>query len=261
MQADTVPYNQEFSGEWNLSFFQTVPSNRLPFDLGISFHIISSLFSPFCLFQNAILHKMLKPGFWNFRPIFLRIQFSLVATFFLETSYLVLWKPNGLSKHLKGHQVIGLDLSASAKLAVKWIILKCYYVVDLILDSIWNYWKIYIFTFTRFIARKLGRLLTLGRIFSTQTLKPSPTIVLLFTLTKFIIKSFLVWKILFIFLYQGLITIFYKNNFVEMWPLKHGFENYLFSKYTENLTCCSSFCNVAGCKIPTWMRMRPVREV
>ena len=175
MQADMVPYNQKFSGKWNLSFFQTVPTNRLPFDLGISFHIISSLFSLFCLFQNAILHKMLKLGFWNFRPIFLRIQFSLVATFFLDTSYLVLWKPNSLSKHLKGHQVIGLDLSVSAKLAVKWIILKCYYVVDLILDSIWNYWKIYIFTFTRFIANKLGGLLTLGRIFSTQTLKSSPT--------------------------------------------------------------------------------------
>ena len=32
--------------------------------------------------------------------------------------------------------MIGLDLSTSAKLAVKWIILKRYYVVDLILDSI-----------------------------------------------------------------------------------------------------------------------------
>ena len=33
--------------------------------------------------------------------------------------------------------MIGLDLSTSPKLAVKWIILKWYYVVDLILDSIW----------------------------------------------------------------------------------------------------------------------------
>ena len=32
--------------------------------------------------------------------------------------------------------MIGLDLSTSAKSAVKWIILKRYYVVDLILDSI-----------------------------------------------------------------------------------------------------------------------------
>ena len=31
--------------------------------------------------------------------------------------------------------MIGLDLSISAKLAVIWIILECYYVVDLILDS------------------------------------------------------------------------------------------------------------------------------
>ena len=115
----------------------------------------------------------LKLGFWNFKPTFLRMQLSLVATFFwfslsvwveicilnflisfqhlhhstfgdksvriwdFHTSYLTLWKPNGLSKHLKDHLVIGLDLSASAELAVKRIILKCYYVVDLILDSIW----------------------------------------------------------------------------------------------------------------------------
>ena len=36
-------------------------------------------------------------------------------------------------------------------------------------------WKIYISTFTRFIANKLGRVLTLGRIFSTQTLESTPT--------------------------------------------------------------------------------------
>ena len=45
------------------------------------FHIISSLFSLFCFFQNAILNNVLKLGFWNFRPIFLKKQFSLVATF------------------------------------------------------------------------------------------------------------------------------------------------------------------------------------
>ena len=78
----------------------------LSFYLGSPLHIISSLFSHFCLFQNAILHKMLKLGFWNFKPTFLRIQFSLAATFFslvslislswyfhLKTSYLTLWKP------------------------------------------------------------------------------------------------------------------------------------------------------------------------
>ena len=139
MQADLVPSDQKYSHKWNLSFFKAVPSNRL------SFYLAPALYN-----QNAILHKMLKLGFLNFKPIFLRMQFPLVATFFslvlvislswyfhLTISYLTLWKPNGLSKHLKGHQVIGLDLSTSPKLAVKWIILKWYYVVDLILDSIW----------------------------------------------------------------------------------------------------------------------------
>ena len=36
-------------------------------------------------------------------------------------------------------------------------------------------WKIYISIFMRFISNKLGRLLTLGKIFSTQTLKSSPS--------------------------------------------------------------------------------------
>ena len=130
MQADLVPSGQKFSSKWNLSFFNSVPSNRL--------YIISFLLSLFCLFQNAILHKILKVGFWNFKHIFLRIQFSLVATLFFSSfgykfelicwyfhliiSYLILvtWT------HLKGHQVIGLDLSTSPKSAVKWIILKSY---------------------------------------------------------------------------------------------------------------------------------------
>ena len=47
--------------------------------------------------------------------------------------------------------MIDLDLSTSAKLAVKWIILQSYYVVDLILDSIWItlvfYCKFLIFNF------------------------------------------------------------------------------------------------------------------
>ena len=37
-----------------------------------------------------------------------------------------------------------------------------------------NVWKIYISIFMRFISNKLGRLLTLGRIFITQTFKSSP---------------------------------------------------------------------------------------
>ena len=39
------------------------------------------LIQPLLLFQNAIFHKILKLGFWNFKPIFLRMQFLLVATF------------------------------------------------------------------------------------------------------------------------------------------------------------------------------------
>ena len=146
MQADSVPSNQKFSCKWNLSYFKVVLSNRLSFYLGSPLHIISFLLSHFCWFQNAILHEMLKLGFWNFNSIFLRMQFSLVATFFslvlvislswyfrLTFSYLTLWKPNSLSKY----HLTGFGLSTSAKLAVKWIILKWYYVVDLILDSIW----------------------------------------------------------------------------------------------------------------------------
>ena len=65
--------------------FKAVPSNWLPFYLGSPLHVISSLFSHFCLFQNANLRKITKLGFWNFKSIFLRIQFSLVATFFLSS--------------------------------------------------------------------------------------------------------------------------------------------------------------------------------
>ena len=137
MQTGSVPCNQKFSCKWNLSFFKAVPPNRLHFYLGSPLHRISSLFSNFCLFRKVILQKILKLGFWNFTLIFLRMQFSLVATFFslvlviclswcfhLElshefltfisnyiwrlkfksgTSELTLWKPNGLSKCIKGH--------------------------------------------------------------------------------------------------------------------------------------------------------------
>ena len=54
--------------------------------------------------------------------------------FTFGTSYVTIWKPNGLSKYLKDHQVIGLDLSTTVKLAVIWIILKCCYIIDLIFD-------------------------------------------------------------------------------------------------------------------------------
>ena len=65
-------------------FFQGCPIT-CPFYLGSPLHVISSLFSHFCLFQNANLRKITKLGFWNFKSIFLRIQFSLVATFFFSS--------------------------------------------------------------------------------------------------------------------------------------------------------------------------------
>ena len=65
-----------------LPIFKDVPSSRLSFYMGNLSHIIRSLLSHFCLFQNAILLKVLKLGFLNFKPVFLRMQFSLRATFF-----------------------------------------------------------------------------------------------------------------------------------------------------------------------------------
>ena len=72
-------------------YFKDCPIKHLPFYLGSPLHVISSLFDHFCLFQNAILRKILKLGFSNFKPIFLRIQFSLGATiFFSSFGYLFL---------------------------------------------------------------------------------------------------------------------------------------------------------------------------
>ena len=68
--------------KWNLSFFKAVPPNRLHSYLGNSLHRISTIFSYFCLFRKAILQRYLKIKFWNFKLIFLRMQFSLAATFF-----------------------------------------------------------------------------------------------------------------------------------------------------------------------------------
>ena len=79
IQAGSVLCDQKFFLQKK---FITFPLNRLPFYLGSSLHIISSLLSHFYLFQNAILHKMFKLGLWNFKPIFLRMKFSFVETFF-----------------------------------------------------------------------------------------------------------------------------------------------------------------------------------
>ena len=71
---------QKFSCEWNLSFFKAVPPVMLPFYLGSPLHLISSLFSHFCLYQNSIPHKMLKLGFEILSPFFSECTFQLLAT-------------------------------------------------------------------------------------------------------------------------------------------------------------------------------------
>ena len=57
--------------------------NKTSFYLGSPLHMITSLFSNFFLFHEAILHKVLKPGFWNVKPIFLKMQLPLFSIIFL----------------------------------------------------------------------------------------------------------------------------------------------------------------------------------
>ena len=40
--------------------------------------------------------------------------------------------------------MVGLDLSTSANSVVIWLIVQCYYVVDLILDSVWIILTLYV---------------------------------------------------------------------------------------------------------------------
>ena len=82
INAASVPCDQKHSGKWNLLFLKVVPQNSLPFNLSSPLNIISSLFSQLYLSLNAILHKMLKLVFLNFKTIFLRMHFSFVAAFF-----------------------------------------------------------------------------------------------------------------------------------------------------------------------------------
>ena len=84
VNAGSVPCDKKFPCKWNLVFFKAVPQSRLHFHRASLLNTISSSFSHFCLFQNAILHKMLKLGFWNFKPTFLRMQLSFVVTFFFS---------------------------------------------------------------------------------------------------------------------------------------------------------------------------------
>ena len=76
MQTDLVPSIQEISSKWNLLSYNLLflPGQPAPYN---QLHI-----NHFCLFQNAILHKMLKLRFWNFKPIFIKLRFSLVAKIF-----------------------------------------------------------------------------------------------------------------------------------------------------------------------------------
>ena len=83
IQAHLVNQFRNFLAKKNLLFYKAVLSKRLSFYLESPLHVISSLFSLFCLFQTAIVHKILMLRFWNFKPIFLRMNFSLVVTFFL----------------------------------------------------------------------------------------------------------------------------------------------------------------------------------
>ena len=59
-------------------------------------------------------------------------------------------------------------------------------------------------------------------------------------------ETFFSLKYLFHYFLPVVHNNFYKNNL-----LKRGFQNYLFAKYTENVTSGNSFCNFTGRKIPT----------
>ena len=61
--------------QMKFSVFKAVPPNRLPFYQGSLHHITNSLFSYFFLFQNAVLHKMLKLGFEKIKPFFWECSF------------------------------------------------------------------------------------------------------------------------------------------------------------------------------------------
>ena len=75
----------EVSLQMKFIIFQGCPTKRGASLLGQPAAYNQFLIQLVLLVQNAILHKMLKLEFWNFKPIFLRMhsgmQFSLVATF------------------------------------------------------------------------------------------------------------------------------------------------------------------------------------
>ena len=61
--------------------FQDCPTKQAAF-LPRQLAPYNQLLIQLCLFQNVISHKMFKFVPWNFKPIFLRMQFSLVARLF-----------------------------------------------------------------------------------------------------------------------------------------------------------------------------------
>ena len=85
MQVDSVPSDQKFFMQMKFIFL-----------LGQPAPIISSLFTNFCLFRNAILHKILKywnnEKFWNIEimknfEILVAIFFSLVLVISFESIF------------------------------------------------------------------------------------------------------------------------------------------------------------------------------
>ena len=78
-RAGSVLCGHSISCKWNLPFFH---QKGCLFYLSNLLHIINPLFSHFCSFQNAIFHKMLKPGFWAFKVMFLSFAAFINASIF-----------------------------------------------------------------------------------------------------------------------------------------------------------------------------------
>ena len=71
-------------------------------------HRIVSLFSNFCLFRKAILQKILKLRFWNFKLIFLRMHFQgffqalcYTTVFVFQIEFVKRSKPFSYAKDMK----------------------------------------------------------------------------------------------------------------------------------------------------------------
>ena len=157
---------------------------------------------------------MLKLRYSNFKPIFLRMQFSLVATFFLYF-WLSVWAEICILNFLMSfqrlyHLTFGDKSVRALDFQIYLHLLKMHrhhnrqgsgLVVEapkhdpLFKWSTWGHaavWKICISIFIRFIANKLGRLQTWGKTCSTQKLKSSPASCCTFVLAEI---GYSKWKI------------------------------------------------------------------